>query len=344
MNKYNRLIIKYYKIYSKEAQGLVEKGLPREFPFQRLPQQHKYGLRKEVWDLSQNSAGVSVSFTTDSSELQVIWSIMNDLRMNHMTDVGIKGIDLYQKINGAWHYLSTGIPTGKSNEQFLFRELSKESREYRLHLPLYDTVTSLKIGIDDGSRFEIIKNKNKPIIFYGTSITQGGCATRPGIAYTNIISRSLGIECINLGFSGNGHLEMAVASIISGSKAKLYVIECMANVDLDMIRKNTMPLIDCLRSNKSSQTEHIVFCEEAINDKWHPDKVSIESKNRKNIELHKQVEYAKSKGYENLHIISQVGLIDEDTEATVDGVHYNDLGFERHAKHLIRSLQELGLL
>ena len=344
MNKYNRLIIKYYKIYSTEAQGLVEKDLPREFPFQRLPQQHKDDLRKEVWDLSQNSAGVSVSFTTDSPELQVKWSIMNDLRMNHMTDVGIKGIDLYQKRNGAWHYLSTGIPTGKDNEQFLFRELSKESREYRLHLPLYDTVTSLKIGIDDGSRFEIIKNKNKPIIFYGTSITQGGCASRPGIAYTNIISRSLGIECINLGFSGNGHLELAVANIISESKAKLYVIECMANVDLDMIRKNTMPLIECIRSNKSSQTQHIVFCEEAINDKWHPDKVSIESKNRKNIELHKQVKDAKSKGYDNLHIISQVGLIDEDTEATVDGVHYNDLGFERHAKHLIRSLQELGLL
>ena len=285
-----------------------------------------------------------MSFTTDSCELQVKWALMNDLRMNHMTDVGIKGIDIYQKINNAWHYLSTGIPTSKENEQFLFKGLSKQSREYRLHLPLYDTVTNLKIGIADDSKFEIIKNKDKPIIFYGTSITQGGCASRPGIAYTNIISRSLGIECINLGFSGNGHLELAVARIISESKAKLYVIECMANVNLDMIRKNTIPLIECLRTNKSSQTQHIVFCEEAINDKCHPDRVSIVSKNRKNIELGKQVKDAKIKGYDNLHIISQIGLIDEDTEATVDGVHYNDLGFERHAKHLMRSLQKLGLL
>ena len=323
---------------------MVDIKSPREFPFQRLPQQHKENLRKDVWDLSQNSAGVSVSFITDSSDLQVKWSVKNDLRMSHMTDVGIKGIDIYQKRNGVWGYLSTGIPTGKKNEQFLFRGLSKRPREYRLNLPLYDTVTSLQIGLDEGATFETVKIDKKPMVFYGTSITQGGCASRPGIAYTNIISRLTGIECINLGFSGNGHMELVIAKIMSELKARLFVIECMANVDLDMVRKKTIPLIESLRKNKSSHTPHIVFCEEAIIDMLHLDKASVDSMNQKNRELQKQVKKASGQGYDNLHIISQIGLIDEDTEATVDGVHYNDLGFERHAKHLIESLQQLDLV
>ena len=141
MNKYNRLIIKYYKIYSKEAQGLVEKDLPREFPFQRLPQQHKDDLRKEVWDVSQNSAGVSVSFTTDSSELQVKWSIMNDLRMNHMTDVGIKGLDIYQYEGKKWQYLSTGLPNSSKNKHTI-----KFNNATPVNNPKYPEIVVIKMA------------------------------------------------------------------------------------------------------------------------------------------------------------------------------------------------------
>jgi len=309
-----------------------------------LPQRYQESLRKEVWDLSENSAGVSISFKTNSSELSVKWTIKLDFSMNHMTDVGVKGIDLYYKENGRWDYLSSGIPSGKKNKTSLFKGLSDETREYRLHFPLYDSVTSLQIGINEASSFEIVKDKDLPIVFYGTSITQGGCASRPGIAHTNVISRSLGFECINLGFSGNGHMEESLGAIIAKIEAKLIVIECMANVDLETVRKNTIPLIQAIRKTRQDWSPSIVFIEEAIPNNRNPDQKYIQSIHQKNIELAKQVKIADDLGHKNVYIISQVGLIDQDSEATVDGTHYNDLGFERHAKHLVRSLSELGLV
>ena len=308
-----------------------------------MPQYYKETIRKEVWDLSENSAGVSVSFKSNSSELMVRWTVKLDFKMNHMTDVGVKGVDLYHKDNGSWRYFSSGIPSEK-NSELLIKGLSNKMSEYRLHLPLYDTVTSLQIGIDNASSLEIIKNNKLPIVFYGTSITQGGCASRPGLAHTNIISRSLGFECINLGFSGNGHMEVSLGSIISKIEAKLIVIECMANVDLNTLRKNTLPLIQAIRKIKQDESPSIVFIEEAITNDRNPDQKYIQSIHQKNIELAKQVKIADDLGYKDVYIISQVGLIDQDAEATVDGTHYNDLGFERHGKHLVQCFGELGLV
>ena len=336
--------INYIDIYGKDSQGLVENHEERKFPFQRLPQRYEKSLRKEVWELSENSAGVSISFRTNSSDLSVKWTIKSDFSMNHMTAVGIKGIDLYYKENGRWNYLSSGIPSGKRNKASLFKGLSVKTRECRLHLPLYESVTSLQIGINEASFFEIIMDKDLPIVFYGTSITQGGCASRPGIAHTNAISRILGFECINLGFSGNGHMEVSLGAIIAKIKAKLIVIECMANVDIETIRKNTIPLIQAIRKTRQDSSPSIVFIEEAIANNRNPDQKYIQSIHQKNIELAKQVKIADDLGHENVYIISQVGLIDQDSEATVDGTHYNDLGFERHAKHLVHSLSELGLV
>tara|TARA_B100000900_G_scaffold121920_1_gene102901 strand:- start:369 stop:1394 length:1026 start_codon:yes stop_codon:yes gene_type:complete len=336
--------INYINIYSKDSQGLVEPNGERKIQFQRLPQHYQESLRKDVWELSENSAGVSISFKTNSSELSVKWTVKLDFSMNHMTDVGIKGIDLYYKENGRWDYLSSGIPSGKINKTFLFKGFSDETREYRLHLPLYDSITDLQIGIHEASSFEIVKDKDLPIVFYGTSITQGGCASRPGVAHTNVISRSLGIECINLGFSGNGHMEESLGAIIAEIEAKLIVIECMANVDLETVRKNTIPLIQAIRKTSQDSPTSIVFIEEAITNNRNPDQKYIQSIHQKNLELARQVKIAGDLEQKNVYIISQVGLIDQDSEATIDGTHYNDLGFERHAKHLVRSLIELGLI
>lgn len=309
-----------------------------------MPQRYQESLRKDVWELSENSAGVSISFKTNSSELSVKWTIKLDFSMNHMTNVGVKGIDLYYKENGSWDYLSSGIPSGKTNKAFLFKGISDQTREYRLHLGLYDSVTNLQIGIHEASSFEIVKDKELPIVFYGTSITQGGCASRPGIAYTNVISRALGVECINLGFSGNGHMEESLGAIIAKIQAKLIVIECMANVDLETVRNNTIPLIQAIRKTRQDSFPSIVFVEEAIINNKNPDQNYIQSIHQKNLELAEQIKIAEDIGYKNVYIISQVGLIDQDSEATVDGTHYNDLGFERHAKNLVYSFVELGLV
>jgi len=336
--------LKYYDTKSLHARGLTEPSLAREYPFQRLPQKYKKSVRKEVWKLSENSAGVSISFLSDTTEIVVRWSVKHDLKMNHMTDAGIKGVDLYEKKNNNWHYIGTGLPNGKKNEQTLLKGTSKTLREYCLYLPLYDTVTNLQLGLDDDCTFEEAINKTRPIVFYGTSITQGGCASRPGLAHTNIISRKLDHKCINLGFSGNGHLENSVGSIMSNIDASLYIIECMYNVDKDMVINNTIPLIKTIRKNPVAKRTPIVFIEQCIIDMDSIHNEFINSIIEKNNELNKQVENAMNKGEKDLFMIKQIGGIDEDSEATVDGLHFNDLGFQRYASHLISNIYEFNIL
>jgi len=336
--------LKYYDTKSLRAQGLAESDLARECPFQRLPQKYKKSVRKEVWELSENSAGVNISFFSDTTEIVVKWSIKHDLKMNHMTDAGIKGVDLYEKKNDTWHYIGTGLPNGKDNEHMLLKGASKTLREYCLYLPLYDTVTNLQLGLDDDCIFEEAINKNRPIVFYGTSITQGGCASRPGLVHTNIISRKLDHECINLGFSGNGHLENSVGSIMSNVDASLYIIECMYNVDKDMVTNNTIPLIKTIRKNPVAKKTPIVFIEQCIIDLDSIHNEFISSIIEKNDELNKQVDNAIDKGEKDLFMIKQIGGIDEDSEATVDGLHFNDLGFQRYASHLISNINKLNIL
>ena len=336
--------MKFFDPKSFKAQGLVKPTLDRKHPFQRLPQKYKKTVREEVWDLSENSAGVSILFSSDTANLSVKWSVKHDLSMNHMTDAGIKGIDLYTKRNNNWYYTNTCLPNGKENEQILFEDIEKKNREYCLYLPLYDTLIDMQIGLDDDSSLEKITFQNKPLVFYGTSITQGGCASRPGLVHTNIISRELGHECINLGFSGNGHLENSIGNIMSDIDASFYVVECMYNVDKEMIKERTKPLIKAIRANPQAKNTPIVFMEQAVIDMGHLNTEFISSVMEKNEELNKQIQESIHGGERDLFIIKHTGAIDYDSEATVDGIHFNDLGFQRYADHFLKNVKELDIL
>ena len=336
--------MKFFDPKSLKAQGLVEPSLDREHPFQRLPQKYKKTVREDVWDLSENSSGVSILFSSDTVNLSVKWSIKHDLRMNHMTDAGIKGVDLYTKRNKNWQYTNTCLPNGKQNEQILFEDIDKKNREYCLYLSLYDTLTDMQIGLDDDSSLENITFQNKPLVFYGTSITQGGCASRPGLVHTNIISRKLGRECINLGFSGNGHLENSIGNIMSNIDTKLYVVECMYNVDKEMIHERIKPLIKAIRANPQAKNTPIVFMEQVVINMGHLNTAFISSVMEKNEELNKQIQESINEGERDIFIIKHTGAIDDDSEATVDGIHFNDLGFQRYADHFLKNVKELDIL
>ena len=331
--------MKFFNSNSLSAQGLVETKLSREYPFQRIPDKYKNSVRQELWKISQNSAGVSILFETNSPKIIVHWKILSDFKMNHMPNTGIKGLDLYEYKNNSWNYCSTGIPEGKSNKAVIFENKKRKLRKFRLHLPLYETLIDLKIGINDDCNFSNYKTDLKTIVFYGTSITQGGCASRPGLAYTNIISRKTEYNCINFGFSGNGHLEPSVGTILSNIKTNYYVIDCLPNVDMKLIELNVIPLIESIRSSKNSNDKPIIFVEQP---ECHNDYIEENIYEKNNI-LKKEIQNAIKIGYKRIYLIESEDCIGKDNEATVDGVHYNDIGFKRFAEHLIIKLKKLKI-
>ena len=152
-------------------EGTIIADSLKENRYDRLPASYKDIVREQVWELSKSSTGLSIRFITNSSIIKVKWEILNDLKMDHMPETGIKGVDLYFRNNDNWQYLNTGRPKGKLNEYTLVENMTAEEREYKVYLPLYDGVKNIEIGIDSSS-FMIVPDRNfeKPIIFYGTSI------------------------------------------------------------------------------------------------------------------------------------------------------------------------------
>jgi hypothetical protein len=331
--------MKFFDSTSLIAQGITEPSLTRQYPFQRIPDQYQESLRKELWGFSENSAGVSITFQTNSSQIRLQWKIKLDFKMNHMANTGIKGLDLYQYKNNNWYYSSTGIPISKINDEILFENKNSKLRKFRLHLPLYDTVTDLKIGINDDCEFLNSQIDSKKIVFYGTSITQGGCASRPGLSHTNIISRKTGYDCINYGFDGNGHLESSIGLILSKIKANFYLIDCLPNIDIESIKSNVINLIESIRSSSNSIDKPIVFIDQpdAHDDYFEED---IYEKNKT---LRKQVKKALKMGHKYIYLIKSGDCLGADNEATVDGIHYNDIGYARFAQHIITELKRLDI-
>ena len=316
----------------------------KENRYDRLPISYKEIVREPVWDLSKSSAGMSIRFLSNSKSINVKWTILNNLKMNHMAETGIKGVDLYFKNKDNWQYLNTGRPDGIKNESTLINNMSEEMREFKIFLPLYDGVVNIEVGIDSNSVIKkTLKNRNKPIIFYGTSITQGGCASRPGMAHTNIISRKLDLDCINFGFSGNGRMEQPIAKLMSESKPLFYVIECMPNMEnQENVTNKTIPLVNTIRENNPEAP--IVFVENFI-----PTSPILDEKRENEIRgmnLALKTEYQKmiSEGYNNIFYVKSKNAIGNDNEGTVDGVHFTDLGFIRYADFLIDNFVEFGLI
>ena len=206
----------------------------REKLFRRLPASGRFVYSKGVEELAWNTSGVQVRFSAFLRTLRCKAALREYALFDHMTFIGKCGLDCYIGRNGTpARYFSSLRSEMKDRISGTLLELDKpEQCEIIINLPLYSGIHELLLGFDA----EAVIGAPAPLaseyraVFYGTSITQGGCANRPGMSYTNILSRMLGAECINLGFSGNGKGEPELARSISMiERAGLVVLDYEGN-------------------------------------------------------------------------------------------------------------------
>ena len=320
--------------------------------YTRLPASIQNRVRKEVWDLGQNSSGIAVRFRSNSKCIGARWKLLNNFGMAHMAATGVKGLDLYALgEDNRWHFAGTAQPNGKESANVFIRKMDGKMREYLLYLPLYDGVMTLEIGVDTCSSVEMPENKDLlplsasnpaegAILIYGTSVTQGGCATRPGMSYTSILERLLHCQTINLGFSGNGRMDRVMADEIAKVPASLYIIDCLANCTYDIVRDSTEYFIRKI-ADTNPTTPILMLSNYCYPYHW-LDAQFREDAAREN-ELWKSFcDKLNKEGYKNIRYIDlysgcdmKKSAIGPDHEATVDGVHLTDLGFVRYAKSLL---------
>ncbi|MCX7424481.1 MAG: SGNH/GDSL hydrolase family protein [Planctomycetia bacterium] len=308
--------------------------------FDRLPGKAEGVVREPVWGLSRDSAGMVARFETDATEISVRYTLRSDrLAMPHMPATGVSGVDLYAKHKERWRWLTVAQPTSKSTT-LTTGGLDPGRREYLLYLPLYNGVESLEIGVPKDAAFvPEPPRKDKPIVFYGTSICQGGCASRPGMLYTSILGRRLDRPVINLGFSGNGTMDASMGELMGELDAAVYVIDCLPNMSADVVAQRTEPLVRQLR--KARPDAAIVLVEDRTYDFAFLHKDARDRHATSRAALKAAYDKLVADGVKGLSYVPGDTLLGADGESTVDGSHPNDLGMMRMADALAPVLKPL---
>jgi hypothetical protein len=222
----------------------------------------------------------------------------------------------------------------------VIRGMQREPRTYMLDLPLYNGLDSLEIGVPrDASFTPIAPRTEKPVVFYGTSIMQGGCASRPGMAIPALIGRWLDVPVINLGFSGYGKMDPEMARLMGELDAAVYVVDCLPNLRPEDTAERTEPFVRLLREARPGTPILLVEGRTYPNAFLLPGEMKSQQENR--TALSDAYHRLLAAGVKNLYYLKGEELLGDDGEATVDGSHPTDLGMMRYADAYEKALEPL---
>jgi lysophospholipase L1-like esterase len=300
--------------------------------FDRLPAKAEGVVPAPVWELSRHASGMSFDFETDAKAIHVRYTLLlKRLAMPTMAATGVSGLDLYGRHNDGWAWAGVTKPEKQTAEAVLVDHIEPLLRRWRLYLPLYNSIESLEVGVPDGASFTLVPPRAKPVVFYGTSIVHGASASRPGLAWPSIVGRRLDVPTINLGFSGNGKMEIELASLLGEIDAAAYVIDCAPNMTGDLIRERAERFVRLLRERRP-EAPLVLVEDRPYGNNWI--RSSARVKNEENVEAMEQA-FASLADLENLHLVRSEDLLGEQHwEMLTDGSHPNDAGMMRYADAL----------
>jgi lysophospholipase L1-like esterase len=333
----------------KRAEGICERD--SSHIFYRLPGYMQPLVRKAVWDLSLNTAGEFLRFKTTARSFTVRYTLASkNLSLPHMPATGVSGVDLYAlDRNGSWNWSPPKYSFGDTCV-FVYKNLLVASgsgmADFYLYLPLYNTIQWISIGAPGNEQFEFVAgNQGKPIVAYGTSILQGAVASRPGLAWSNILERKLNREVINLGFSGNGRFEKPIFDLMAGVDAKIYILDCMPNltrgahISDEEVKSRVYYGIARLREKHPGVP--ILLAEHA--DGYTPfnmDTALLNDYHEASLLMAKIYGDLKIKGIKNIYLLSDKD-IRFDTDCTTEGTHPNDIGMMKYARAYAEKIREI---
>lgn len=329
----------WYDLHSLTLEGRAWNDVAR--PYHRLPVRAKEVVREALWSLGTKATGVRARFVTDSTNIELRWKNVSDAHFDHMPDSGTAGLDLYVRDSQRWRLAGVGrLLRPGYNQTTMVASLPPGPKEFMIHLPLYSEVEYVQVGVPLRASMTLAPAwpaKIKPMLFYGTSITHGGCASRPGMSYPAIISRQIGRPFWNISFDGNAFMDIELAHLFAELDPSVYVVDAVANMTPAMVRERGANFVKVLR--KARPKTPIVVLERPIG-RTGPMFGVFQAK-----ELHAALGevYAglKKEGVPGLHFIPSTGLLGDDNEATADTGHPSDLGFFRMAQVIGPVLQKL---
>ncbi len=309
--------------------GLYE---PRETgEYMRLPQEIAARVNSSVESLSVHTSGGRIRFRTDSGYVAVKVRLRNGNWMPHMPLTGSHGLDLYVYERGVDRYQGSFIPPMDQPERFESVVYFSDSRmrEITIHLPLYSGVEELFVGVEENALLEAGRQYRavKPVLYYGSSITQGGCASRPGNSYPAAIARETNVDFLCMGFSGGAKGEPEMAEYLSGIDAGVFVCDYDHNApDSGYLEDTHFPLYR--RYRDACPLTPVIFVSRPNFQPWNTEDI------RRRDVVYRTYHKALEEGDANVYFVDGFRLFGGNRryDCTVDGIHPNDLGFFRMAE------------
>ena len=315
--------------------------------YARLPSNVTAKVNGGVRSLKNNTAGMQFRFSTDSSKLVFKWTpYSKNLSMGHMASTVVSGIDVYRfdAASGKWVFMRVGcVKSAKGGSLSLDW---RPGMPCLVNLPLYNGIKEFSLGISQGASVSPLPPREsgvtKPVVFYGTSITQGACASRPGMSFVNIVGRELDVPVVNLGFSGSGAMELEMSEHISRIDASCYVLDCLWNMGMSKVgpRKgrnvdeNYEPFIRSLRAKRPGVPIVMAGRSNVFGG-------GADDKERFVKSLYEKLV---AEGWRNLVFLPNDKMYAGDGDGSVDGIHPNDWGMVHMAAAYGKAVSDaLGL-
>lgn len=312
----------------------------------RLPDD-SFGMLSQVAPgvcaMGKTPAGGQIAFETDARRIVIHARVQSGQTMDHMTATGEMGIDCYAAYPGEpLRFEGVTRLDGQKNEYIseVMADCGGQRKQIVLNLPLYQPLLYLEIGLEGASFVgePMPLASRRPIVMYGSSITQGGCVSRPGTMSTNIMSRRLNMEFLNFGFSGSGKGEPEVAELLGMVEdPALYILSYEANAE-DGIYTTLVPLLEILR--RKHPLTPILVCSRVYCHKFAHTPREHEALCRRRAFQKQTVEQLRAQGDGNLFFIDGWKLMEDDcADCFVDGIHPTDLGARQVADALEREIR-----
>lgn len=319
---------------------LIGKAAPTDSFFHRIDTAAFPGLPRTVKRLLTHSAGLAISFETNSTRIAAKWCTSPQGPGNNMTAIAQEGMDLYIKRNGRWQYAGVARPsTHECNEFVVAAHMAPGDKECLLYLPLYDETLSVQVGVEAGARLAAKPNPfKKNILVYGSSIVHGASASRPGLAYPARLSRETGYNFINLGVSGSAKMEAEVAEMIATMPMDAFILDCVPNSSPEQVTERTAYLVNTIRAQHPNAP--IIAIQSIIREGGNFDASIAKQVADQNGNFLREIQQLQHTD-KQLYLITADDLLGNDHEGTTDGTHPNDLGFDRMLQKIRPAVLEI---
>ena len=334
----------WYDAATMPIEGRAWEGEERYTPFDRFPKRWMDKVPPAVRNLSCSSAGMALRFVTNSP-MNISFELRNNnLAMYHMPATGASGVDIYGRdSSGKWRFAQ--MIGGKKSNNIVVQPIRSEAvpdgkREFMIYFPTYNGIHKFRIGVRKGAIFEAAPaRKLKPILFYGTSILQGGCSSRTANCAVAMTGRRLDMHVLNFGFSGNGKMEPVMMEAFAELDPSVYVLDCNWNMTPDMIRERLVPGV--LKLREAHPDTPILIVEGYPSPFRYCWSDFADEKNPRGVANREGYEKLVADGVKGLYYLDGKSQMPEDGDGTVDNCHANDYGFFVQANAYEKALREI---